>query len=138
MPEFTLSRELATALLKQAQIRPDERVCGLLLSRDGLAARVRPLRNVATDPARHCQLDAAELATATADASAQGLRLMATYLSHPHNPPEPAGEDLAARADAQLPLLLISLNIKGVLEMRAFTPHGDALQAMPVHIFAEE
>ena len=132
---LTMSRPLATRLLHQAQTHPDQRVCGLLLARNDEAESIRPLTNVADDPARDIRFDGEEFAAAKAAAEQAGLHAMALYYSHPHDPPLPSAADLAARPAADLPQLIISLNIKGVLEMRAFAPDGDSVREVPVQVF---
>ncbi len=132
---ITLSRPLATRLLHQAQSSPEQRVCGLLLARGDEADAIAPLRNAAADPVRDQAFDAQEFGAALARARQQGLRPMALYISYPHQPPVPSAADLAARPAAELPLLVMSLDIKGVLEMRAFSPDGDGVRETPVQVF---
>ena len=133
--ELTLSRTLATQLLKQAQSSPEDRVCGLLLGDEHQAQAIVALQNHASNRAESHQIDATEFALASAQASAKKLRPIAVYHSHPHSPPMPSAADQAASPDPLLPLLVISLNIKGVLEMRAFAPQDNTLAETPVRIF---
>ena len=133
--EIALSRSLATQLLKQAQDSPQQRVCGLLLGKQQQAERVVPLRNQAATPTTTHSVDAEEFAQVVNQALSEGLSPMAIYHSHPDSPPLPSQQDRAASPDPALPLLVISLNIKGVLEMRAFVPQADQLIETPVTIF---
>lgn len=132
---ITLSRELAMQLLKHAQTSPQQRVCGLLLGQSGEPREILPLRNTSDTPASTHRIDPQEYATALRDAQARGLEPLAVYHSHPHSPPMPDATDRAASPDPALSLLVISLNIKGVLEMRAFSPVQRELHETPVQIF---
>ncbi len=132
---ITLPRPLATRLLHQAQSSPEQRICGLLLARDGEPETITPLRNAAAEPTIDQAFDPAEYAAAVQQADQQGLQPMALYISYPHQPPLPSAADLAARPAPELPLLVMSLDIKGVLEMRAFDPDGDGVRETPVRVF---
>lgn len=134
-PAITLSRELAMQLLKHAQTSPQARVCGLVLGTDAQAREIVHLRNQAESPEMRHAIDAQEFARAVSSAQTRGLQPLAVYHSHPDSPPMPDDDDRAASPDSTLRLLVISLNIKGVLEMRAFTPAQDQLRETPVQIF---
>ena len=57
----------------------------------------------------------------------QGETLFAIYHSHPHAPAEPSHLDIEQANYPEALYLIISLNTKGVLELRAFTlQHGEA------------
>lgn len=132
---ITMSRQLATRLLKHAQVSPDARVCGLLLGKDGEPTDIAPLHNIAATPKLAHAFETQQFEQVAAAAQQQGLDVLAVYYSHPDSPPEPSIEDIAANPQPMLPVLVISLNIKGVLEMRAFFPNGQDLKESPVQIF---
>lgn len=90
--ELVLPRRLAIAVLHEAQIAQPEAICGAVLAEGG-----RPARFV-TGPL------------------ADGAAIWARLWSVPQAPAEPSAEQLA---DGGLHLV-ISLNTKGVLEMRAW------------------
>lgn len=137
MPEsaITLSRELAMQLLKHAQTSPQARVCGLLLGDAEGPREIMHLHNQAADAGQRHAVDTQEFDNAVSQAQARGLSPLALYHSHPHSPPTPDSADRAACPDPALMLVVISLNIKGVLEMRAFTPMQGDLHETPVQIF---
>ena len=132
---LSLSRPIATALLAQAQSAPGARVCGLLFGEAGEPVAVQALRNTAENPAAGHRFDPAEFDAALAAAQAAGRELLAVFHSHPDSPPVPATNDLAASPAPDKPLLVISLNTKGVLEMRAFARDGATVSEIPLHIF---
>ncbi len=132
---LTLSRTLATRLLKQAQTSPQQRVCGLLLGHNGQPKDIVGLPNVAGEPAHAYAIDPADYAGALASARTRDLEPMALYYSHPDSPPVPDAADLQAQPATDCLLLVISLNTKGVLEMRAFAPRDGRAAEIPVQIF---
>lgn len=132
---ITLSRELAMQLLKHAQTSPQARVCGLLLGDSEGPREIMRLHNQADDAGQRHAIDTQEFDAAVRQAQARGLSPLALYHSHPDSPPTPDAADCAACPDPALMLVVISLNIKGVLEMRAFTPLQGNLHETPVQIF---
>lgn len=123
-----MSRMLATRLLFEAQKQPDAEVCGFLSQRDGIPYEIYPVTNVAADPARRFEMDPAGQIAALRNMRDRGEEMLAIYHSHPSAPPEPSVHDLEGLGYPQALYLIISLNIKGVLEMRAWQRDGDAMQ----------
>jgi proteasome lid subunit RPN8/RPN11 len=62
----------------------------------------------------------------------QGEELFGIYHSHPHSPAEPSDTDLRQAGYPEALYLIVSLNTKGVLEMRGFRLRDG--QATPVHL----
>ena len=52
---------------------------------------------------------------------AQGESLFAIIHSHPDSPAEPSGEEFSDPGFPDIPQFIISLNTKGVLELRGYT-----------------
>ncbi len=120
MTPLKMSRPLATRLLFEAQKQPDVEVCGFLGARDGEPCEIYPVRNVAADPARRFEMDPRDQIAAMKTMRENGETLFAIYHSHPSAPPEPSIHDLEGLGYPDALYLIISLNIKGVLEMRAW------------------
>lgn len=114
-----LPRTLINELLMQAQHNPGEEICGLIGARDGLASSVYPVPNKLRDPQRFVMDEASQIAAFKAMREA-GEALFAIYHSHPSAAPYPSATDLAESAYPDVYYLIISLNTKGVLEMRGF------------------
>lgn len=115
-----MPRPFATKLLFEAQKRPDEEICGLVSqAADGTLA-LYPIDNVATDRQRTFEMEAQQQVSVLRKIREQGETLLAIYHSHPDTPPEPSARDLEALGYPEAIYLIISLNIKGVLEMRGF------------------
>lgn len=123
LDEPLIPRPLATKLLFEAQKRPDEEVCGLVgAGDDGLPRSLYPVANAAAERAHRFEMDPEDQIRAMKEMRERGESLWAVYHSHPDAPPEPSARDLAEIGYPEALYLIISLNIKGVLEMRAWRP----------------
>ena len=71
-------------------------------------------------PQQRFQLDAAQQISAMAKMRDQGEELFAIYHSHPTAPATPSITDLELASYPDALYLIISLNTKGILEMRGF------------------
>ncbi|MEQ1557316.1 MAG: M67 family metallopeptidase [Methyloglobulus sp.] len=118
--EIQIPRKLTNQLLHLAQLSPGEEICGLVGSQKGLPVTCYPVANVAELPRQRFLLDAKQQIAAMADMRENGEDLFAIYHSHPNAPAQPSTYDLEAAAYPDALYLIISLNIKGVLEMRGF------------------
>ena len=86
------SGTMATLLEEAARAAPLE-CCGLLLGRAGRIEQASPAANVASDPARHFEIDPAALFAAHRAARAGGPELLGYYHSHPDGHPLPSATD---------------------------------------------
>lgn len=122
-----MSRPLATRLLFEAQKQPDVEVCGFLGAKDGVPCEIHPVTNIAAEPACRFEMEPAGQIAAIKAMRKNGETMLAIYHSHPSAPPEPSILDLEGLGYPDALYLIISLNIKGVLEMRAWQRDGDAM-----------
>ncbi len=118
--EFQIPRKLTNQLLHLAQLSPDQEICGLVGSLNGIPSTCYPIGNIAELPQQRFLLDAKQQIAAMAAMRNEGEELFAIYHSHPKSPAEPSVYDLEAAAYPDALYLIISLNTKGVLEMRGF------------------
>jgi proteasome lid subunit RPN8/RPN11 len=118
--EYQISRKMTNQLLHLAQLSPDEEICGLIASKNGIPSTCYPIANSSKQPQQRFLLDAKQQIAAMATMRNEGEELFAIYHSHPKAPAKPSIHDLEAAAYTQALCLIISLNIKGVLEMRGF------------------
>ena len=127
MPANTieLPRALANQILHHAQASPDLEVCGLVGARDGQPHTCYPVANAAAAPQTRFQLDAKGQIEAMRQIRDGGESLFAIFHSHPAAPAEPSPTDLAEAVYPDALYLVISLDTKGVLEMRGFWIGGD-------------
>jgi len=63
-----------------------------------------------------------------------GEELFAIYHSHPDSPPLPSATDLAQANYPDVLYLIISLQTRGVLELRGFRLQGRAIMEIPLEI----
>lgn len=118
--EIQIPRKITTQLLHLAQISPEFEICGLIGSRNGLPSTCYPITNRAEQPQQRFLLDAAEQIAAMTGMRESGEALFAIYHSHPTAPAQPSATDLAMATYPDALYLIISLNTKGILEMRGF------------------
>jgi len=122
-----MSRTLATRLLFEAQKQPDAEVCGFVSARGGVPQHIHPVANIAPKPERRFDMDPAGQIAALRAIREAGDEMLAIYHSHPSAPPEPSIHDLEGMGYPDALYLIISLNIKGVLEMRAWQRDGESM-----------
>ena len=122
---IALPRGLVNQILHHAQSLPELEVCGLVGAKAGLPVSCYPVENAATVPQLRFQLDPAGQIHAMRQIRERGEDLFAIFHSHPTAPAEPSPADLADAVYLDALYLVISLNTKGVLEMRGFRIGGD-------------
>lgn len=120
-----LPRKLAVQLLHHAQCSPEAEVCGLVAGYEGRPECFVPIKNVAEEPQRQFEMDEAELLQTMKLLRERNHALCAIFHSHPSAPAEPSARDLAESAYPEALHLIASLNIKGVLELRAWMRSGE-------------
>ncbi|MGR9100602.1 MAG: Mov34/MPN/PAD-1 family protein [Gammaproteobacteria bacterium] len=126
--EIIIPRKISNQLLHLAQISPENEICGLIGGRHGVPVSCYPVQNVADRPERRFILDAKQQIEAMANMRKNGEELFAIFHSHPHSPAEPSPTDIELAAYPDTVYLIISLNTKGVLEMRGFRLNGQAVR----------
>jgi proteasome lid subunit RPN8/RPN11 len=115
-----IPRKITNQLLHLAQVSPDLEVCGLIGGKNGLPTSCYPIENTAKHPQQRFQLDAGQQISAMAKMRDLGEELFAIYHSHPSAPATPSVTDLELASYPEALYLIISLNTKGILEMRGF------------------
>lgn len=130
--EIQLSRKLTNQLLHLAQLSPEQEVCGLISSKEGVPNRCYAIDNVADQPSQQFLLDAKQQIAAMATMRENGETLFAIYHSHPTAPALPSNADLQFAAYPDALYFIISLNTKGVLEMRGFKIENQQAREIPL------
>lgn len=130
MGEVALPRNLVNRLLAHAQQSPEAEVCGLISARAGIPVRVYPVPNAASDPARLFFMEPSAQIRAMATMRERGETLFAIYHSHPHSPATPSARDLAEATYPEALYLIISLNTRGVLDMRGYRLHHGNVESV--------
>ncbi len=120
MSTVKLPRPLVNELLHQAQLGADCEVCGLIGAREDVPQHCYPVPNIAPEPQQRFIMDPKEQIDALRQMRERGEALFAIYHSHPTAPAAPSMMDLDEAGYPDALYLIISLNTKGVLEMRGF------------------
>ncbi|MGR8999012.1 MAG: M67 family metallopeptidase [Gammaproteobacteria bacterium] len=130
--EIQIPRKITNQLLHLAQQSPDLEVCGLIGGKNGLATHCYPITNTAGQPQQRYLLDASQQISTMAKMRELGEELFAIYHSHPASPALPSSTDLELAAYPDALYLIISLNTKGILEMRGFKINQKTAQEIPL------
>ncbi|MFM8333812.1 MAG: Mov34/MPN/PAD-1 family protein [Candidatus Methylumidiphilus sp.] len=119
-PAIELPRALVNQILHHVQATPQQEACGLIGGKVGQPRSCHPVANIAATPDIRFRLDPKGQIDALRQIRESGEELFAIFHSHPAAPAEPSAHDLAEAAYPDALYLIISLNTKGVLEMRGF------------------
>ena len=130
--EIQIPRKLTNQLLHLAQISPDVEICGLIGSKNGLPAHCYPIKNAATLPSQRFLLDAGQQISAMTKMRELREDFFAIYHSHPSAHAYPSSYDLELSAYPEALYLIISLNTKGILEIRGFKIDRKSVLEIPL------
>jgi proteasome lid subunit RPN8/RPN11 len=120
MTQAIISRPIANKILFQAQSNDEVEICGLIGGKEGHLTSLYPVTNIAGDPAHIFEMDPAKQIDAMRQMRKNGEELVAIYHSHPTSPAQPSQIDIKQAAYPEALYLIVSLNTKGVLELRGF------------------
>ncbi|MBK9131584.1 MAG: M67 family metallopeptidase [Gammaproteobacteria bacterium] len=129
-----LPRRIINQLLDHARAFPGQEVCGLISARDGAALRAIPVANISPRPEHRYAMDPAGQIAALRAMRESGEDLLAIYHSHPVSPAAPSSIDIAEAGYPDTTYLIISLNTKGVLEMRGFRIRAGGVREVVLEI----
>ena len=119
-PALELPRTLVNQSLAHAQQNPDEEICGLISSKNEVAAKYYRIGNAAPDKTHHFEMNGAEQIAVMKKMRQQGEKIMAIVHSHPDAPAIPSTYDEESNGYPDAYYLVVSLDTKGVLELRCF------------------
>lgn len=117
---LVLPRAVVIRILTQAQKQPETEACGLLGAHNGEATHYYPVKNVAPDPATRFEMDPRQQIDVMKTLRENDEQLLAIVHSHPHSPPAPSAADVEEYGYPDAYYLIVSLDVKGVLEMRGY------------------
>lgn len=132
-----IDRTLVNQIMRHAQSSPEQEVCGLVGVK-GRQGHVYPVANIASDPACLFAMDPQQQIAAMRQMREAGEHLFAIYHSHPGAPATPSRTDIEQAAYAEALYLIISLNTKGVLEMRGYRLQEQEFQPVELAILEED
>lgn len=123
-----LPRPLVNKILAHAQKNPDVEICGLIANDQENNKYYYAVDNIAQDPEHHFLMDAPQQIGAMKQMREKQQTLFAIVHSHPDANAEPSQLDIEESSYKNIFYIIISLNTKGVLEMRAYTQKQDSMQ----------
>jgi len=118
--EIQISRKITNQILHLAQLSPDREICGLIGAQSDIASTCYPVDNSAKTPKNRFYMDEKQQISALAAMRNNNEELFAIYHSHPKSSATPSTTDIELAAYPDAVYLIISLNTKGVLEIRGF------------------
>ncbi|NOR81114.1 MAG: hypothetical protein GQ529_09845 [Methyloprofundus sp.] len=120
MKEIAIPKKIIQNLLHHAQQTPKQEVCGLISSQNNIPQRSYPIKNTAANPESFFNLDAQQQIQAMANMRDNNEQLFAIYHSHPSAPAIPSNTDIEQANYPDALYIIISLNTKGILELRGY------------------
>lgn len=123
-----LPRPLVIKILAHAQKNPNIEVCGLIGNSASNQKDYYAVDNVAKNPDSHFLMDAPQQIKAMKQMREKKQELFAIVHSHPTANAEPSPLDIEENSYKEVFYIIISLNTKGVLEMRAYTQQENSMQ----------
>lgn len=119
-PVIYFPRPLINQILHEAQRSPEREVCGLVAAIHQQPCRIYPVDNASETPETRFIMDTRQQLDAVTAMRGRGETPYAIYHSHPGSAAIPSMHDIREHAHPELLHLIITLNTKGVLEIRAF------------------
>lgn len=92
--------------------------CGYLAAKDDLIENIYEMKNI-DNSEEHFSFDPEEQIAVYLDSKKQGLKLTATYHSHPYTPARPSEEDIKLAYDPNLIYIIASLQTEEI-DIKAF------------------
>ena len=120
-----LPRTLVNTLLAHAQRNPDTEVCGLIANDTSNRKDYYPVDNISQNPGNRFLMDASQQIKVMKQMREKQQQLFAIVHSHPGTNAKPSPLDIAENSYKDAFYIIISLNTRGVLEMRAYTQQQD-------------
>jgi proteasome lid subunit RPN8/RPN11 len=125
---LSLPRPLVNRILAHAQSNPDVEICGLIGNSSSQQKTYYPIDNIAKNPSCRFLMDAPQQIAATKKMRNNEQQLFAIIHSHPKAAASPSQHDIDENNYKDVFYLIISLNTKGVLEMRAYAQQQESMQ----------
>ncbi len=138
MKKITLPLSIVNQVLTHVQSGSAEEVCGLISERDGQILSIYPIQNISTQPKRLYQMDGKAQIDAMRNMRENNETLYAIYHSHPHSAAYPSATDIREAQYPDVIYFIASLNIKGVLDLRAYYLCDANVEILQVSILDEK
>ena len=132
MKTVQIPRQIVNQLLQHAQSDDDLEVCGLISAKNGKPCKVYPILNIADKPEHLYRMDGKQQIDAMREMRENDESLFAIYHSHPSSEAYPSKTDIDESQYPDAIYIIVSLNTKGVLDLRAFKLHGGEVSSLIV------
>jgi proteasome lid subunit RPN8/RPN11 len=96
------------------------------------------VKNIAVDPSVHFEMEPKQQIAAMKHMREHGEDLFAIVHSHPESPPVPSAADMQEAGYPQAYYIIVSLNTRGVLEMRGFKKADGDMQPVELRYEHED
>ena len=123
-----LPRPLVNKILAHAQKNPETEVCGLIGSNKSSSKDYYPIDNISKKPSCRFLMDAPQQINTMKRMREKQQELFAIVHSHPTAKAEPSQLDIDENDYKDVFYIIVSLNTKGVLEMRGYTQDKSTMQ----------
>lgn len=123
-----LPRPLVNKILAHAQRNQSIEVCGLVANNRSNQKDYYAIDNIAEDPEHRFLMDAQQQINAMKQMREKQQELFAIVHSHPTSDAMPSDLDIEENSYKAAFYIIVSLDTKGVLEMRAYTQKEDSMQ----------
>jgi len=127
MHTYKLPRHIVNGMLTLAQSKTDQEICGLISQDKNQKMTLIPIPNIAKEPEKFFEMDPTSTIKAMKNIRENDSDLFAIFHSHPHTPAYPSKTDIELSGYPQALYLIISLNTKGVLELKGFKIQDDSV-----------
>lgn len=125
MQTIQLPRQIVNKILAHAQAKETREVCGLISTNATNQMQLFPIKNIATDNKHFFEMDPGETIQVMKTIRDEDASLFAIYHSHPTSPATPSKTDIERTGYPEALSLIISLDTKGVLELKAYKIEQD-------------
>lgn len=136
--ELVLPRRLVNQILTHAQQHEHTESCGLISASAGKPAHYYAVKNIAEDPSTHFEMEPKQQIAAMKHMREHDEDLLAIVHSHPMSPPVPSAADMQASGYPDAYYIIVSLNTKGVLEMRGYRIDNSDMRPVDLHYEHED
>ena len=123
-----LPRPLVNKILAHAQQNPNIEVCGLIGSDKDGDKDYYCINNISENPGCRFIMDAPQQIKAMKKMRDKKQELFSIVHSHPTTNAQPSSLDIEESSYKDAYYIIVSLNTKGVLEMRAFSQQKESMQ----------
>jgi len=134
MEKITLPIIIVNQILAHAQSQDEEEICGLIAENKGQVKTLYPVRNIAVHRENLYQMDGKGQIDAMRKMRENDEQLYAIYHSHPHGAAFPSAIDVKEAQYPDVLYLIVSLDVKGVLDLRAYRLKNGDIDVLQVEV----